>query len=178
MSAYCVGSYGHSLDNSVGVALEYRSVHECTGVALVCITSDILDIAGSILGEHPLSACGEACASASSDTGIENFLDYLIGCHGGQCLIQCLIAVGSDILLDILGVDNAAVPQSYSLLLAVEIGLIQRDDRAVLVNGLLIQQILADLAVYEMFVNDPLDALGSSLCIECALWVYDNDGAQ
>ncbi len=178
MSAYSVGSYCHSLDNSVGVTLEDRSVHECAGVALVCVTSNVLYIAGSILCEHPLSAGGEACTAASSDTGIENFLNYLIGSHGGQCLIQCLITVGSDILLDILGVDNAAVSQSDSLLLSVEVCLIQRYDGTVLVNSLLIQQILADLTVHEMLVNDPLDALGSSLCIESTLRVNDNNGSE
>ena len=42
----------------------------------------------------------------------------------------------------------------------------------------LIEQILADLTIYEVLINYSLDALGSSLCIECALGVYDNDGAQ
>ena len=40
-----VSGDSHSLDDSVRVALEDRSVHECARVALVGVTSDILYIA-------------------------------------------------------------------------------------------------------------------------------------
>ena len=41
-----VGSDEHAFDHGVGVALHYRAVHERTGVALVTVTDDVLDIGG------------------------------------------------------------------------------------------------------------------------------------
>ena len=171
-------SDGHSLDDGMRVAFEDRSVHECTGVALVCVTGNILHVALCALGEHPLSACGEARAAASAETRIEQFLNYLIGSHLEQYLSECLITLGSDVFVYVLGVDNAAVAKRYSLLLLIESSLGERIDRTVGVYGLLIKKILNDVAVLDMLVNNSADALGGSLRIERTLGVNDHDGTQ
>ena len=88
------------------------------------------------------------------------------------------IAVQSDVFLDILGIDHAAVAERDSHLLGIEFGLAQRQDLSVLMNCLRVKEILADRSLNDVLVNDPLGSLGRCLGIESAFRIYDHDRAQ
>ena len=69
-----------------------------------------------------------------------------------------MIAVQADVLVDVFRVDDAAVSQRYTLLLGVELGVVQRFDR-VFLHGLLIQKTGDDTAFEQMLRNDFRDIL-------------------
>ena len=92
--------------------------------------------------------------------------------------MQSKITVQSDILLNVLGVDDTAVLEGDTHLFGVEIGLAQRENLTVLMDSLRIQQILADAAVHDVLVNDALCGFGRRLGIEGTLGIDDHDGAQ
>ena len=92
--------------------------------------------------------------------------------------MQREIPVQSDVLLDVLRVDDAAVFERDAHLFCIEIGLGKRKDLAVCVHRLRIQQILADHALDDVLVNDPLGAFRRSLGVECSLRIHDHDRAQ
>ena len=58
----------HCLQHRVGIALQYRTVHECAGVAFVGVADDELFSRGLLRGELPLASRGEASASAPAQT--------------------------------------------------------------------------------------------------------------
>ena len=148
----------HSLEYCVRVAFQNGTIHERARIAFIRVAAYILDIGLGRFTERPLSACRESCAASSAKSGCEHNVNNLILGHGCQDLIQCLIAVQSDIFLDILRVDHAAVSQRDTHLLGIEIGLAQRKDLAVLMHSLGIQKILADQAFHNVLINDALCA--------------------
>ena len=113
---------GHGLHHAKGVALQYGAVHECARVTLVGVAASVLQIALGIGGELPFEAGGEACTAASAKTGGFDFINDLLGSHFGEYLAQGHIAAGADVLVDVLRINDAAVPQGNSLLLTIEIG--------------------------------------------------------
>ncbi len=115
-----IAGNSHSLEHNVGVAFENRTVHECTGVALVGVTAYILLWSDNGLLRTAISTCGESAAASAAQTGRENGLNYIFGSHFLEDLAECLITVHCDILVDTLGIDDAAVSERNSLLLLVE----------------------------------------------------------
>ncbi len=92
--------------------------------------------------------------------------------------MKCLVSVCSYVLFNVLRVNNTAVAKSDTSLLLVEVGLCKRDYRAVLVDSLLIEQILADVAFLEVLLNDSSYTLRSSLSVENALRINDHDRTE
>ena len=91
-------------------------------------------------------------------------VDDLLGGHLGEDLAQRLVAVHGDVLVDVLGVDDAAVPQRHPVLLGVELGLVQGlDVVGVLVHGLLVEQALDDAALEQVLADDFGNVLGLHL---------------
>ena len=169
---------GHCLDDGMGIALKDGAVHEGAGVALVRVAADILDVALGRFTEGPFAAGREPRAAAAAQAGGQNGIDDLVLIHRCQNLVQRQITVQSDILLNVLRVDDAAVFERDTHLFCIEIGLGKRKDLAVCMYRLRIQQILADHALDDVLVNDPPGAFRSSLGIERALRIHDHDRAQ
>ena len=140
------------------ITFQNGTVHERARVAFVGVAAHILDIALRRVAERPLSACGESRAAAAAKSGCQHYVNYLVLRHFRQDLVQRFIAVKSDILLDVLGIDDAAVLERDPHLLGIEIRLAQRQDLAVSVDRLRIQKILADHSVHDVLVNDALRA--------------------
>ena len=70
---------GHGLDDRVGVALENRAVHERSGVALVGVADHVFFLAWTLGGYLPFQAGRESSAATSSQTGLLDGLDGLLG---------------------------------------------------------------------------------------------------
>jgi len=178
---------GHSLDNSMGVTFQNRTVHECTGVTFVGVAADILliCIGNEVSGKLPLLTGGEAGAAAAAQTGIENDLDDLVRSHLGQNLTKSSIAVHSNILFDVLGIDNAAVTQGNTALGLIESSVIQRSASAVgsslfldLFGNIIVDQSLDDSTLEQMLGNDLRDILSGNFTIENTVGMNNDNGTE
>ena len=152
----------HALDELEGVAFHDGAVHEGTGVALVAVTDDIalhLLLTGDLL---PLLAGGEAAAAAAAETGLVDLVDDAVAAQLEHGLLQGLEAAGSQVLVQGLGVEAAAVLQNDAGLLGDEGDLLGLD-----VSGLalVVQQPLDDLVAQDTLLKDLLAVLGLHLDI-------------
>ena len=99
-------------------------------------------------GELPLEPGGEARSPAAAQPGGEHFLETCCRRHARQDLVEGLVAVGLQVVLDLLGVDDAHVAQDQ-LLLPVE-------ERVVL-GGTFVRAddpLLDDLATQDVLLDD------------------------
>ncbi len=97
----------------MGVAFDDRAVHECTGVAFVGVTDEVLFIAFGILRRSPFEGGGETGAAAAAEAGDVDLLnDIVLGHAGLQDLLDGFVAVSGDVVVDVLGVDETAVAKS------------------------------------------------------------------
>ena len=168
----------HRFDDGVRVALQNGAVHERAGVALVGVAADVLLFAGRIFGELPLPARGEARAAAAAQAGLGDDVDDVLRGHLGQHFAERLVAVVGDVLLDLFGVDDAAVAQRHAVLFFIEVGIVERLDVAVLADRLLIQKAGDDAALDDVLVDDFVHVLHLHLRVEGAFGVDDHDGAE
>ena len=154
----------HCLKNCVGVALKNGAVHECARVALIGVAAYVL-FAGAAHGKFPLETRGEAGAAASAEAGIEQSLNNVLAAHLRQHLCQRKVAVHGDILVYLLGVDNAAVAKRNSLLLLVERGLVKGCGNGffftVSVAGFIVNKTFNDTTLEEVLGNDFVNIFGS-----------------
>ena len=167
---------GHGFQHAVGIALQHASIHESAGVALVGVAADILFALGTH-GKLPLEAGGEACAAAASEAGGQNLFLNLLGSHFGEHLGQGLVAVKGDILVDVLGIDYAAVAQNHALLLLIEVDLVQRLD---FFGGIfvLVQKTGDHAALDQVLGHDLVDVLKLYVAVERAFGINDDHGAS
>ena len=95
-----------------------------------------------------------------------------------QHLIQGLIAVAGDVLVDVLGIDHAAVAQRGTVLLLIEGGVVQGQQLAgLVVDAVLVEQILDDVALHQVLMEDGVHVLELNAAVERALGVDDDDRA-
>src|SRR5271167_5113955 len=99
------------------IALDLIAIHVGAGIALIGIADDELLVGNRFAEELPLVAGQESRAAAAAQLGGFHLLDDLLGLFVDQGLVQRLIAADRDVLLDIFGIDEAAVSQ-HDLLLA------------------------------------------------------------
>ena len=180
LSADAVAGDGHGLNDAVGVALQYGAVHEGAGVALVGVAADELHPVGGdgVVGELPLPARGEAGAAAATEAGGQNLVNDLLGRNFfGQDAAQGGVAVHADVLVNILGVDDAAVAQSDAQLVLVESGLGQAGGGAALV-ALHVEQPLDDTALDDVLGDNLGHVSRGDLGVAGALGVDHDDGAH
>ncbi len=121
MRADCVSGDSHSFDNSVWVALEYGTIHECARVTLVGVTGYVFHIALRFICKFPFKTGREAAAATSAKPGFLNSIDNLFGRHFCKSFCECLITVDADVFIDVFGVNRAAVTEYESLLFLEEI---------------------------------------------------------
>ena len=162
----------------MGIALQNGTVHERARIAFVGVAAHIFLVGLVAGGQAPLHTGGEAGASAAAEAGILDHLDDLLGSHLGQNLAQRGVAVLGYVLVDVLRVDDAAVPQGDSSLLCVEGRLVQGFDGVILLHGLLIQQALDDSSLQQMLFHDLRNVLYLHHAVEGALRIYDHNRAQ
>ena len=158
---------GHGLEDGVGIAFESGAVHVSAGVTLVGVAHHVLLPLRLLLGELPLHSGGEARAAAAAEARLEHLVDDLLGRHLEEHLLDRLVAVAGDVVLDLLGVDHAAVAQDDAVLLLVERDVGLGDEVRRLVG--VVAEALDDTALDEMLVDDLLHVLGLDLDVERAL---------
>ena len=110
----------HGFDYGVRVSFHDGTVHECTGVAFVGITYHVFVRSVELAGDFPFYAGGETCAAAAAKArGLD------VGKHLETVTLEAvgkgLVAVAGDIFQDVFRIDETAVSQSDTHLLAVEI---------------------------------------------------------
>ena len=177
-SADCITSNRHCFQYDMGVAFQNRTVHECAGVTFVGVAADVFLVGLVCSRKAPFTAGRETCAAASAQTGCENHVDNLLRGHFGQDLAQCLITVDCDVLFDILRVDNAAVAQCNTVLFCIEVGLVQRFDAVVFLNGLLVEQAFNDTALEQVLFNNFRNVRGFNFRVEGTFRVDNHDRAE
>lgn len=127
-----------------------------------------------------LSPVGNPPPPLPRSAGVLDYLDDLVRGVFGQALCESLIAVHGYVFVDIFGVDDAAVAQRDSLLLLIELSLVEALD-GVAGHGVVIEQVLDYSALDEVLVNYLGDVLNLYLAVERTLGI-DNDyraqGAQ
>ena len=178
-AAHGVGGDGHGLQHGEGVALQHGAVHEGAGVTLVGVTGHILDTIGAdgVPGELPLQAGGEAGATPAPKAGILDGVDDLLGVHlVFQDVAQGHIAVGADVLVNGLGVDDAAVTQGDTGLVLIELGLTEGGDGVTPV-ALHVEQALYHTAFDEMLLHDVGNVRRGHPAVTGAVGEDHDDGA-
>ena len=158
---------GHGLEDGVGIAFERGAVHVGAGVALVGVTDHVLLALGLLHGELPLHAGGEAGAAAAAETRLEHLVDDLLGRHLEENLLESLVAVAGDVVIDLLGIDDAAVPQNDAVLLLVE-GNVGVGDELLSLIGI-VAETRDDATLNEVLGDDFLNVLGLDLNVERTL---------
>ena len=100
---------GHTLQHAVRIAFEHAAIHEGARVALITIADDILAIAVG-LGDHaPFQAGGKAGPAPAAQTAAQHLLDDLAGRKLGKGFQQPFVAVGANVVPDLLRIDPAGV---------------------------------------------------------------------
>jgi hypothetical protein len=124
-----VASNRHRLNDAVGIALEDAAVHERARVALIGIAHHPLGAAFGISDKIPLDPCREPRAAPPAQAGCLDLVDHLLPGRLRHGLRQRLVSVPGDVLLDIRGIDHAAVAQHDLLLLGEEVDLVEHREQ-------------------------------------------------
>ena len=110
-----VAADGHGFQHRVGVAFQNGTIHERAGVALVGVADHVLLVSLGSGGKLPLLAGGETSAATAAQTGLQHLVNNLLeGSFRSEPCPERLIAVESNIFVDVFGVDTTAVPQSQT----------------------------------------------------------------
>ena len=171
-----LGGNDHAFEHGVGVRLHDAPVHERARVTLVPVAQNVLDITGNTGAEFPFETCQKACAAPAAQTGFLHFDDDLLGCHLGERLGRSHVAVAGDVFLDLLGIDEAPVPERPEHLVLEERDVVHHRDR-VLVRRRRIEELLDRPALDEMLLNEMRHIFGLHQLIEDVLGVDHHDRA-
>ena len=114
--AHDVAADDHAFEQRVRIALDLVAVHVSAGVALVGIADDVF-LAGLGLRQKLPFVAGEITgAAASAQLRRLDLLDDVLRPAVDQDFIERLVAADRDVLLDIVGIDEAAIAQDDFLL--------------------------------------------------------------
>ncbi len=106
----CISANSHGLDDGIRVSLHDGAVHECSRVSLVSIADHVF-LLRLVLGSNlPLQTGRESSAASSSQAGLLDFIYYGFWTAVEQTVCESKIAVASNILLNILRINQSAVP--------------------------------------------------------------------
>ncbi len=130
---------------------------------------------GELAANLPLHTGGEAGAAAALQTGGLDLVNNLLGRHRGQHLCQCCIAVIGNILVNVFGVDDAAVPQGNPNLILIEGSVGKGGCLAGLVD-LAVNKARNGAALEDMLLHNLLNILGGDVAVEHALGIDHNVG--
>ena len=128
------------------------------------------------MGHLPLAPGGEARAAPAAQAGGQNVVDDLLGRNLlSENSAQGGVAVHADVLVNLLGVDDAAVAQGNAQLVLIEGGLGQAGGDAALVT-LHVEEALHNAALHDMLGHNLGHVLRSDLGVAGPLGVDHHDG--
>ena len=157
----------HRLKHRVGIAFQRRTVHVRARVALVRVADHVLLTLRLLRRGLPLHASREARAATTAETGLLHLFDDLLRRHLEENLLERLVAVTRDVILDLLGIDHAAVAKNDTELLLVERD-VRLSVRILRLRGI-VAETADDAALHEMFGDDLLDVLDLDVDVKRAL---------
>ena len=120
LAADRVGSDHHAFDQAIGIAVEDRTVHECTWVTFVSVTDQILLVTGGSFTERPFDTGRETATTTTTQTGLLDFLNNFFGCHGHGFFDAGETPMGEKIV-EALSVDSATTGENNALLFIEEL---------------------------------------------------------
>src|SRR4030042_120207 len=94
------------------VPLYEGTVHERPGVALIRVADQIPVFAFHLPASKPFAPCGESCPSPPAQALVLYLFKDILPGHG-KTFLQCRVTVPGKIVVHILRINNAAVPQYY-----------------------------------------------------------------
>ncbi len=147
----------HRFQDGVGIAFQRRAVHVRAGVSLVSVAYDILHIVLDGFGEVPLHPGREARAAASAEPGSSELADDLIARQLEEGPFKTAVAVPGDVLVDVLGINCAAVAEHDPELLLVELDVLHL---GVLLRQVLVIQQPLDLPAFDDVLGDQFLGVG------------------
>ena len=111
-----IGGDGHALEHYVGIGLDDAAVHVCTGISLVRIAYHVLGFSGRQTTGLPLDAGRKPSTTAPAQPRGNHLLYYFLGLHSGKHLGQGLVAIPTDIVIDLFRVDQASIAKRQQAL--------------------------------------------------------------
>ena len=162
-----VGHDGHAFQDRVRVTFQNGTVHKCARVTFVRVADDILFVTRLVFLKLPFDAGGESRAAASAQTGGLDLINDILGAHGLENFMKRLIAADANVLVDVLGIDLAAVAQGDSLLFLIKTDLFNVIDfgTGILVNVIHLH-VTNDIAADDVLIDDPVRVLRFYMGIE------------
>ena len=109
----------HAFQQRVRIALHLVAVHVGARIALIGVADQVLPVPDGLSEIFEFQAGREARAAAAAQPGQLELFVHCLRRAVAQHLVQRLVAADRDVLLDVVGVDQAAVAQ-HDLLLALE----------------------------------------------------------
>ena len=110
----------------MGISLQNASVHKCTRVAFVGITTDIFLLIYRVSRKLPLQPGWKSAAASAAQSGIFYSIYNFLRLHLGKRFTQSFVSVSCYIFINIFRIDNTTVSQSYTVLFFIKINFIQR----------------------------------------------------
>ena len=145
----------------MGVALQDGTVHECTGVAFICIADQVFLISFCSLEEGPLLACEEAGTAAPLEARFLKQVYYIIAAHG-QGFLYSLVTAGGNVFIYVLRVNLSAVLKGYLDLRAYEaLGSL------IIINAVSLRQLAGFNSIKKLFCKSNINLAESSLNAIC-----------
>src|SRR4030067_244446 len=102
----------HPFQDRVWIPFHQAAVHISARCALIAVNDDIFDISRSSTALFPFFTCRKTCSPSSPQTRGFNLIDNLIGLHFEEGLCQRLISTDSNIILNLLGIDETIIPEN------------------------------------------------------------------
>ena len=109
----------HAFDHAMRIGFQHGAIHERAGIAFVAVADDEFLAAGHLGHGRPLESRRVTATTASPQAADVHLAQHFGRRHLGQRGDQRPIAVGRNVLLDLLGIDDARILQ-HDLLLAGE----------------------------------------------------------
>jgi hypothetical protein len=115
-----ISTKSHTLDDTVGIALQDCAVHVSAGIALVAVADNVLRIARGIAADLPLATGGESPTTPPAQPGANHLVNYFLRRQVQQGVGKRMIALPCYVFLDADRVNQTAVSQNDLVLARVE----------------------------------------------------------
>ena len=170
----------HALQHGVRVTFDDAPVHEGAGIALIGVADDDrfhVTRLGGVAAGLPFDAGWESAAAAAPQPRALDLGDDLLRAHLGDRLHQGGIAVDSDVIVDPLRIDDAAVAEHNQLLLGKEGNVLQCRYLALfLISRRRIHEVFDRPSLQQVLLDQEGGRLLIDAAVKDAVRLHDHDG--